>query len=220
MPEPDLPPLVLSPTSIEDIRASLPALPDAVRQRFLTEYQLSSYDTEILINEPGAVQFFDASLHDEGKGKVIPKFMASWLTTYLFGILHNQGKSFLDSSLTITPTQFASIVSLVNEGKVSKSNGKKVLTLIVEEGDSRSALEIVEEKGWALLEDDQALTDLIKGVLASNPESVARFQKGGSNEKSVLKNLTGQVIRASNGKAAAVKVQSLLESLLRSTKKE
>jgi aspartyl-tRNA(Asn)/glutamyl-tRNA(Gln) amidotransferase subunit B len=204
-PEPDLPPLVLDPEWVEQVRASLPELPAARLQRFQRQYGLGAYDAGVLIAEPAVAEYFERTVaYAEG---ISPKLVANWITGELFALLNQAGVG-VEAGL-VSPAALAELVALVAHGEISQASGKTVLAEMLSSG--KPAGEIVAKRGLRQVSDTVAIARWVERVLAENPQQVAAYLDG---KESVARWLFGQVMRLANGQANPQVVQQELERQL------
>lgn len=190
-PEPDLPPLVVEPQWVEEIRLSLPELPVARFHRFRKAYGLSAYDAEVLVAERSVADYYEAVLSTSGAS---PKVVSNWITGELFGLLNQSGLSIDDCP--VPPGALAPLIQMVVRGEINQNTGKVVLGEMFQSG--KSAEEIITAKGLRQISDSDALAGLVSQVLDENPEQVAGYLAG----KDGLKRwLFGQAMRAARGQA-------------------
>ncbi len=210
-PEPDLPPLVLSREWVEGIRARLPELPNARRERFTEQYGLSRYDAEVLTAERPVADYFESCVQalppNLGGKEGGTKTVANWITGELFRLLKATDAGI--EAVKITPDALAELLTLVEKGAISISIAKDVFAEMFETG--RSAAQIVREKGLAQISDSEELSRIIEQVIAENPGPVAEYLAG---KKTVLRFLVGQVMKATRGKANPHLANRLFEEKL------
>src|SRR5579863_8945408 len=200
-PDPDLLPLVLDPDWIEGLRARLPELPDAKKARFVAEYGLSAYDSEVLAAERATGEYFEAA----AKGRD-PKAAANWVMGELFGALHRKGLG-IDRS-PVAAGQLGALLDLIADGTISGRIAKDVFAEMVETGADPGA--IVAAKGLRQVTDAGAIEAAIDQVLAAHPAQAAQYA---ANPK-VLGFFVGQAMRATQGKANPALVNELLKKRL------
>jgi len=211
-PEPDLPPLVLSREWVEGIRARLPELPDARRDRFAEQYGLSRYDAEVLTAERPVADYFEScvekGLGTRNKGLGVgAKTVANWITGELFRLLKATDAGI--EAVKIAPDALAELLSLVEKDAISINIAKDVFAEMFKTG--RSAAQIVEEKGLAQISNAEDLSRIVGQVIAENPGPVAEYRSG---KEAVLRFLVGQVMKATRGKANPRLVNELLKERL------
>ena len=204
-PEPDLPPLVVDRAWVDDIRARMPELPDARKQRFVATYGLSDYDADVLVRLlPGAGDYFEATVRAGAPAKAA----SNWLQ----GEVRRKLKDLGDESLTaapLTPDALAGLIDLTARGVISSTVAKEVFEKMWASG--RSAQSIVDAEGLAQMADTDALAAAAADVVAAHPDVVAQWRAGRTN---VLGFLVGQVMKATGGKANPRVVSDLIRGLL------
>ena len=206
-PEPDLLPLVVDRRWVDEVRATLPELPAPRRERFVRDYQLSTYDADVLTQRKDIADYFEAGI----AAGAVPKEMANWVTTELLRIVHEEK---LDDALVIrdwplTPTQLARLAALVHAGTINRNTAKALIPRL--RGTTRDPQELVAAEGLAQVSDRGALEAAVADVVARHPAQVAEFRGG---KERVLGFLVGQVMKATGGKANPQVVQELMRAAL------
>jgi aspartyl-tRNA(Asn)/glutamyl-tRNA(Gln) amidotransferase subunit B len=203
-PDPDLPPMVLEDSFLDEVRATLPELPEAKKERFQTALGLSLEDAEMLTAEREVADFFETTLNAT---KAPAKLLANWMGGELFASLN---KSELEISQSpINTTQFAVLLDRITDKTLSGNTAKQVFSALwVKEG---GVDEIIEAKGLKQITDTGAIETIVDGVIAACPEQVQQFKDG--NEK-VIGFLVGQVMQKSRGKANPQMANDLLKQKL------
>ena len=201
-PEPDLPPLLTTPEWLAEIEGRIPELPAVRRARYQSEFGLSAYDTEVLVNDAAATALFEGSL---GAGAGVPaKLIANWVTGEFMRLAKGEG-----GGGSVDPAQLAVLVKLVTDGAISGTNAKEVLAEHYASGGSVAA--IIESRGFRQISDAGALGAAIDQVLAGNPAAVADYRAG---KGAAVGFLVGQVMKATRGQANAAMVQTALKERL------
>ncbi|KAI9490523.1 Aspartyl/glutamyl-tRNA amidotransferase subunit B [Zychaea mexicana] len=200
MPEPDLPPLVLTNTYIESLSHELPELPDETRARIMERYNMSLDDAHALLNEPGSLAFFEKVC--QGRN---PQAVLNWTVNDLFGELAKREIPFTKSPISIE--QMGSLVDLVQSNKITGKIGKDVLRTMLEQETDMMPQEIVDRKGWARIDDSDLLKNLCGDLMTKHPDQVAKFQNG---EMKVFKWFIGQIMRKTKGMADPVQINKAL----------
>jgi len=208
-PDPDLLPLAIDDQWIETVRASLPELPAARRNRFISQHGLPAYDAELLTGRRDIADYFEVALraHDN------PKALSNWIVGDLFRALKERK---LDEQLyiekwPITAPDLAGLVLLIDQGKISGKIAKTVFEAMLESG--KSPDEIVSEKGLEQVSDLASIEIMIDQVLVANPKQIEQYKSG--NEK-VYGFLVGQIMKATQGKANPQRVNEILREKLKS----
>jgi aspartyl-tRNA(Asn)/glutamyl-tRNA(Gln) amidotransferase subunit B len=202
--EPDLLPVRVSAEWKAVILADFPELPVTRRNRFMTEYQLSKYDADVLTAERGFSDYFETAVQAYA-GE--PKKMANWVMNDVLRVMNEQGLA--PSEVKLTPAYLAEMQTLVDQKAINNTTAKKVLDFVMETG--KSPAQIVKEKGLAAVSDEGAIRAVCEKVVASNPEETASYRAG---KQSLIGWFMGQVMRESRGKADANTAQKILRELL------
>ncbi len=209
-PEPDLPPLRLAADWIDRQRAALPELPRQRRQRLMTRYGLSDYDASALgRGHPGGARYFEAVV----AAGADPKAAANWMLGDVKRKMNELGIHDLESfARRVPPARLAELLELVQSGGISGPTAKEVFEkMYATEG---SARDIVRDEGLGQIGDRTALLGVVQEVLARHPDPVAQYRGG---KKTALGFLTGQVMKATGGKANPRLVNELLRGALDET---
>ncbi len=204
-PEPDLPPLVVEQDWVNAIRDTLPELPAARYDRFLSQYQLTEYDAGVLVAEPAVADFFESAVG--ALEQASPKMVANWVTGEIFGLLNQAGIT-IENSL-VTPRSLADLLQLIIGGKINQSTGKAVLVAMFETG--QPAAEIVQKRGLQQISDSAQIEAIVLQVLTQNPRQVQEYLAGKEN---LSRWLFGQVMRAAGGQANPRLAQAELDRQL------
>jgi len=202
-PEPDLPPLDVSPARIDGIRAALPELAPARRARFVAQYALPEYDAVELTRSREAADFFEATVAAGAPAKPA----SNWIMGEVARTLHAAGATIGQSR--VSPDALAGLIALVEQGTVSSTIAKDVFEKMWSSG--RQASAIVEAEGLAQINDTGALAAAVADVIAAQPDTVAQYRAG---QTKVLGFLVGQVMKATGGKASPKVVNELLRQAL------
>ncbi|MFP4098832.1 MAG: Asp-tRNA(Asn)/Glu-tRNA(Gln) amidotransferase subunit GatB [Alphaproteobacteria bacterium] len=201
-PDPDLLPLELSEKWIEEIKQTLPELPDEKKHRFIGEFGLSTYDASVLIAEHPRASFYEkVAAHRD------PKIAANWVINELLGILNKNDKTILDSP--ISAQQLGGLIDLIADNTISGKIAKDVFAEMFTSG--KDAATIVEEKGLKQVTDTSAIEALTDEVIAENPDNVTAY-KGGKDK--LFGFFVGQVMKKSQGKANPATVNQILKDKL------
>ncbi len=203
-PEPDIMPIEVDDEWLGRIKASLPELPNARRERYMADYGLPAYDAGFLTGERALAEYFD----DAVAAGAPPKSASNWLMSD-FARLTNEHSLTWDA-LPLSPEDLAKCIALVESGKISRTSGSKILDAVFS-GDTRTPDELVAALGLAQVSDEGAIRAMCEEVVANNPKPVADFKAG---KEKALTSLVGQVMKASKGKANPALVNKLLRELL------
>ena len=211
-PEPDLPPLVVDRAWVEQIRATLPELPAAKRERYRRDWGLRPGEADTLIAEALVAAFFEETVAAYGEGEGRPQRVANWITGELFRLLYADGEG-QDlrqiAGIKLRPAQLAALLKLVDDKVVNPNTGKKVLETLFATGDDPDA--IIAREGLAMVSDTSVIDDAIQAILDGNPGELARYRGG---ETKLFGFFMGQVMRATKGKADPDAARRRLQELL------
>ena len=202
-PDPDLLPLKLDPAWIEQIRKSLPELPDAKKARYIERHGLSAYDAGLLVAEVERADYFERV----AKGRDA-KTAANWVIGDLLGALNRGGQDLAQAP--VTPEQLGGLIDLIADGTISGRLAKEVFEAMFETG--KDAGQIVSQRGLEQVSDIGVIDAAIDRVLAANADKVAEYRAG---KDKLLGFFVGQVMRASQGKANPQIVNDALRRKLR-----
>jgi aspartyl-tRNA(Asn)/glutamyl-tRNA(Gln) amidotransferase subunit B len=204
-PEPDLPPLVIEPEWLAEIKAGMVELPDAKQERFIRQYGLSEYDARLLVEDKAVAAYFEQVVAVDAK--VSPKSAANWINGEWISCLNQSGKSVAE--VKVTPQSLAELTLRVAEGKINLNTAKQVFGEMFKTG--KSADEIIREKGLVQITDNNLISELIAGVIKDHPEEVASYLAG----KETLANwFFGQVMARAKGQASPAVIRAELEQQL------
>jgi aspartyl-tRNA(Asn)/glutamyl-tRNA(Gln) amidotransferase subunit B len=203
-PDPDLPPLVIAPEWIEQVRASLPELPTAMAQRFQTSDGLTAYDAAMVTQSLAMARFYEAARAACGQ----PKAVANWLMGELSKRLNAEGKAIVDSP--VNAATLAALIGRISDGTISHNAAKQVFDALWG-GEAGSVDSLIEAMGLKQMNDAAALEAIVDAVVAANPKSVDEYRAG---KDKAFNALVGQVMKASKGKANPAQVNELLKKKL------
>jgi len=198
-PDPDLPPIIIDNEWVNSIKASLPELPDARKERYIRDYSLPEYDANILTSSKVLSDFFEKALQHTDNAKAV----SNWIMGDLMRILKEREMEV--EEIPFPPEYLASLISLIDKGVISGSIAKKVFVKMFDTRKDPEA--IVKEEGMEVVTDEDAIRKVILEVMKNNPSSVADY-KGGKTK--ALGFLVGQVMKATKGKADPKLVNKLL----------
>jgi len=201
-PDPDLLPVDLTQDYLDEIKASLPEMPDAKKARFVADYGLAEADAAILVAERETAEFFEEVA--DGRDA---KLAANWVIHELFAILNKDGKDISESP--VTAAFLGKLVGLLSDDTISNRIAKDVFEEMVANGGDPEA--IVEEKGLKQITDTGEIEAAVDQVIADNPDQAQQFKEG--NQK-VAGWFVGQVMKATRGKANPQMVNELLRKKL------
>ncbi len=202
-PDPDLLPLVIDDPWLDEVRKTLPELPDPKKERFVSQYGLPVYDAQVLTASREMADYFEACLGACANAKLV----SNWVMGELTGFLNTAGKS-IDQS-PVSAEQLGELLQMVETGKIS---GKIAKTVFAEMAATGQAPEkIIEEKGLVQVSDASALETIVDQVLADNPTQVADYKNG---KTKIIGYFVGQVMKATQGQANPKMVNDILKERL------
>jgi aspartyl-tRNA(Asn)/glutamyl-tRNA(Gln) amidotransferase subunit B len=207
-PEPDLPPLHISREWVARVAKTLPELPDARRDRFVSRLGLGQQDAALLVADKAVADYFEAALAEGGDAKEL----ANWITGELFRLM-NAANLGIDAQ-KVMPAMLAGLIKLVEAGTINHNTAKDVLGVMFETG--QDAATIVKERGLAQISDSGALEGIVDKVIAANQAEVDSYLAG---KEGVFGWLVGQVMKETKGKGNAAMVNQLLHDKLAAMKK-
>ncbi len=208
-PDPDLPPLVIAQEWIDRVKASLPELPGAMRERFVKDYGLPEYDAMVLTQSKGMAAYFEAVVAAAGKEQAKPA--ANWMMGDVASTLNREGIDITESP--VSAEQLSLLLQRIADGTISNKIAKEVFGAMWEAKSSSAALadEIIESKGLKQISDAGALEKIVDEVLAANAKSVDEYKAG---KEKAFNALIGQAMKASRGKANPAQLTELLKQKL------
>ncbi|MFA5870606.1 MAG: Asp-tRNA(Asn)/Glu-tRNA(Gln) amidotransferase subunit GatB [Candidatus Paceibacterota bacterium] len=209
-PEPDLAPIDLSSWNVEEMRRELPELPEARRTRFIEQYGISRELAEALIEQKTWADYFENSaseLRTEERTANI-SLLANYLTSDLRGMLNTKGVDIID--IKITPENFADLVRLVDEGKLSSRLAKDMLLKMFETGEDPEVL--MREGGIHVIGGEDELIPVVQEILSKNPKAIEDYKNGKMNS---VQFLVGQGMARTKGQASPDMLRSLFERELK-----
>ena len=204
-PEPDLVPVIVEKEWIDEIKASLPELPDIKRDRFVTEYGLPETDADLLVSEKPLADWYEEAVKLGGQ----PKSVANWIMGDLMRLLNADNKIIEDCSLK--PKQLVDMLRLMDNGTISGKIAKSVFEEMYATGKDPES--IVKEKGLLQISDSGEIEKAVDDVIAKNPKETERFKAG---EEKLLGFFVGQVMKVTKGKANPQMLNDLLRKKLSS----
>ncbi|HOW36283.1 MAG TPA: Asp-tRNA(Asn)/Glu-tRNA(Gln) amidotransferase subunit GatB [Candidatus Omnitrophota bacterium] len=199
-PEPDLVPFTVDQQTIEEIRKVLPESPAEKFNRFLKQYALSEYDTQILIQDKNLAAFFEECTTHYPQAKKI----CNWIIGPLAQELNTRRTGI--TTLNLKPGDFTDLVQKVDEGILSNLTGKNVLSAMIDT--NKNAQTIISEKGLAQVSDDSTLEKIVDEVIRENEKTAAQIKEGKEN---AIGFLVGQAMRKTNGKANPKKLGDIIK---------
>lgn len=213
-PEPDLPPLVIAPAWVEEMRSQLPELASQRKTRFMEQHGLSEYDARLLTNSKAMADYYENALGPKKlKGtalEALAKNVSNWMLGDFGRLMNLAGQEITDAS--VTPAQLVELVDLIDSGTLSVTMGKTVLEEAFASGDSPSR--IVQDKGYSQINDSSVVESAVASAIEGNPKAVADYRNG---KESAAGFLVGQVMKITKGQAKPDLVQKLVRERLESS---
>ena len=198
--EPNIMPIKLSDKFISDAVSLVPELPDVRLKRYLSELGLSTYDASQIIVNKNVADYYENILKEFNE----PKVVANWMLGDIFSYLNKNNKTIND--LKLSSSNFAKLLKLLKDGKISSKQGKEVFAIIIETNQDPEV--IAKEKGMVQESDTGLIMQYIEEVLTENPQAIATYKSGRDN---ILAFLIGQVMKKSKGKANPALTSQLLK---------
>lgn len=203
-PEPDIPPIHISDDWIEEVRASIPEMPDKRREKYVSSWGIPEYDAGVLTQTKEMSDFFEATVAEGADAKLA----ANWLMGEVNAYMNANKLELLETKLT--PENLAGMIKLIEDGTISSKIAKKVFQEIISNGSEPKAW--VEAKGLVQLSDPAVLEPLIETVLNNNEKSIEDFKNGKGR---AIGFLVGQIMKETHGKANPKIVNKLLMDSLK-----
>ena len=202
-PDPDLLPLKIEQKLIDDLKKTLPELPDNKKERFINDYGLNSYEANVLVSEKDISDYYEevAKLSDK-------KLAATWMMGDLFAMLNDKGLNISNSP--ISAKNFAELVRSIKSGEISGRIAKEVFEIMVKSGENPK--KIIESKGMKQQSDPKELEKIINEILTKNKDKVDQYKSG---KEKLFGFFVGQVMKQSGGKANPQLTNEILKKLLK-----
>lgn len=208
-PEPDLPPVVLTPEEIERIRESLPELPDAITARWTEQFGLSAYDAAVIVAQKEFAEWFDQTVALAGADQA--KAVANWQINELNRLMNARGLG--PEQIPVSPEQVAGMLKMITAGTISGKIAKSVFAKMVESG--KDAQSIVTEEGLSQVADEGELAKIAMEMVVANPKVVEDWTSG---KQAAAQFLVGQMMKATRGRAnPQLAIKLITEALKRHT---
>ncbi|MBE7382561.1 MAG: Asp-tRNA(Asn)/Glu-tRNA(Gln) amidotransferase subunit GatB [Leptolyngbya sp. SIO1E4] len=188
-PEPDLPPIEVSPQQLDTWKSELPELPAQKRTRYETELGLSAYDARVLADERSVTEYFDTVV----QAAADPKMAANWITQDIAAYLNAEKLNISD--IALTPEMLAEMVKMIGDGTISTKIAKDLLPELLTQGGSPKAM--VEERGLSQISDPGQIEAIIDEVLAAHPDELAKYRAG---KKKLQGFFVGQIMKRTSGR--------------------
>ena len=202
-PDPDLPPLVITPQEIADVQAKMPELPDARRARY-QGLGLSAYDARVLSSEAGVARFFDDALAVHGNAKGL----ANWVINELLRVVNDRALDPDDLARVLAPATLAQLVGLVDAGTITGKIAKEAFAALIADPTVTDPAALVAERGWGVMRDTGAVERAVDEAIAESPDEWKKLVDG---KPKVIGYFVGQVMKKTGGKADPKDIHRLLD---------
>jgi aspartyl-tRNA(Asn)/glutamyl-tRNA(Gln) amidotransferase subunit B len=203
-PDPDLPPLVIAPAWVDQVRAGMTELPRVMAQRFVSQYGLSDYDATALTQSRSIATYFEAAARACGQ----PKLAGNWITGELARRLNAADLGI--EQAPVSAAQLGALITRIQDGTISNNAARQVFDALWS-GEGTQVDALIDAKGLRQLNDSSALEGIVDTVIAANPKNVAEYRAGNAK---ALNALVGQIMKGSAGKANPQQVNELLKAKL------
>ena len=201
-PDPDLLPLEIEDKWIEEIKSTIPELPDKKKNRFIKDYNLSEYDAGVIVSDKATSDYYEKVVKNRS-----PKLVTTWVTSELFSILNKKNLTIDESP--VSHDKLGELIDNIESGKVSNRLAKDIFEEMCETGKLPS--DIISEKGLSQISDEGELEKLVNSVLSANPENVEKYKNG---KDKLFGFFVGEAMKLSKGKANPKILNELLKSKL------
>ena len=202
-PDPDLLPIIVTDELINQVRSTLPELPIARRERFVSEYGIPSYDAGVLTASRDLADYYEQAVKETGE----PKLSSNWIMGELLRLLNEDSRDVRDCP--ISPNGVADIIKMVKGGQISGKMAKEVFEEMYKTG--KAAADIVKAKGLTQISDEGELAKIVEEIVKNNPDNVAKFKAG---KTTVMGFFVGEIMKATKGKAHPQVINKLLKEKL------
>jgi len=203
-PDPDLVPLRVEEKWVEEIRKSLPELPDQKKERFIRQYKIPEYDAEILTSTKAMANYFEESVSFFPE----PKTVSNWIMGDLLRELKRDEREI--DQCPVTPKHLAEMLTMIKEGTISGKIAKDVFEEMYQTGVHPE--KIVRDKGWVQIQDENEILKAIEKTMEANPKQVDDYRKG---KEKIFGFFVGEVMKQTKGKANPKLVNDLLRKKLK-----
>ncbi len=202
-PDPDLRPVQATHAFVETVRGAMPELPEARRQRFMSEHGVAAYDAGVLTATRALADYFEAAV----RAGAPPKAAASWISVELLRRMNDAQKEIEDCP--VAPAALAELLAIVQRGEITAASGKKVFATMFDTG--KSPADIIAAEGLAQISDTSAIETIARAVVAKSPDNLAKYKSG---NEGVFKFFVGQVMKETRGQANPQTVHEILKRVL------
>ncbi|CEG48658.1 aspartyl glutamyl-trna(asn gln) b subunit [Plasmopara halstedii] len=212
-PDPDLPPLVLSVKLIQKIRASMPELPDNLKNRLCTQYDLTPYESLVLVNEPDAARYFE---NIASKNSRPAKMVSNWVLNDLFG--HLKAVNGNIANCPVAAAELGALIDLIQNGTISGKIAKDVLEVMFYDNEmKKSPQQIVDEKGWKQIQDPDEIRAICRAVL-DDPKAITNLKAYWNGKTQLFKFFIGQLMKQCGGRVHPELASTMMQEILNERK--
>ncbi len=204
-PDPDLLPVEVEQSLIDELQKTLPELPETRKARFVDELKLPEYDASVLTADKATADFFEATIAASG---ATPKLASTWVTGELFSRLNKAGLELTGSP--VNAERFSGLLARIQDNTISGKIGKQILDQMWDS--TASADEIIEKEGLKQISDSSEIEKMIDDVIEANPSQLKEYRAG---KEKLLAFFVGQVMKASRGKANPAQLNEMLRKKLK-----
>ena len=197
--EPNIPKIKLSPSWLEEIRKSIPALANERKDKYINEFGLSEYDAKVLVKEKAVSDYFDETVNEGAD----PKLASNWLTSVILGHLNKLELTIND--IYLTPKMLCELIKKVTSGEISIKQGKEVLFKSLTE--NVDPIKVVEESGMKQIGSSDEILKVVLEVLDEQPQAITQYKSGRTN---IVDFLVGQVMKKTKGQANPAITRNML----------
>ena len=197
--EPNIPPIKITEDWIEEIKNEIPMLQFDRVNKYMSEYGLSRYDSEILVHDKAVSDYFEETV----KLGAEPKDSSNWITSNILGYLNKENKKITD--IPLTPSYLVELINIIKDGTISSKQGKKVFDEVLNTG--KRPKDLVKDLGLTQITDDKTIRDIVVGLLDQYPNLIEDHRKG----KNTFDFFVGQVMKATRGQANPSITSSIIE---------
>lgn len=201
-PDPDLLPVIIEQSFVDELKKNLPELPDQRMERFCSKYSINRNDASILTSSKALADYFEQTL----KYLNNPKEISNWIITEVLREVDDEADI---CNFPVSPEKLAELLSVIENGTISRKIAKEIFPEML--STKKTAKEIIEEKGIKQISDSSEIESIVKKILDENPEGVERLRAG---EEKLLGFFIGQVMKETKGKANPKKVNEAINKLL------
>ena len=197
--EPNIPPIKITEDWIEEIKNEIPMLQFDRVNKYMNEYGLSRYDSEILVHDKAVSDYFEETVSLGAE----PKDSSNWITSNILGYLNKENKKITD--IPLTPSYLVELINIIKDGTISSKQGKKVFDEVLNTG--KRPKDLVKDLGLTQITDDKTIRDIVVGLLDQYPNLIEDHRKG----KNTFDFFVGQVMKATRGQANPSITSSIIE---------